>query len=619
MTILPASRPPETAWQKEARLFREQMARLFGCLLNNIFDLTEKGSRRRKQMLMVAFLLLGLLFRLILYPSSEWGSEFRHLMKYLLNPAYAQAARTAPLDFLIFALGPLFEPTMLRLLPVLILPFLIALQAAATYLADIFELKQVSIARDFILQVALTGNHKHIRISGGEVVEEDRNSPIYLIGGPGKVLVELDSAALFERADGRPHVIGPSVKGKATLDGFERFRDALDLRDQYTDPLKVNSRSLDGIPISAADVRLVFSVFRDSKKPTIEEPHPFSEKAIETLVYGKSAKVLTEGQYPSELPASWTGAIQGLIRGELGGFMSKHKLVEYLASIGSPETQQAKQREEEIVAVGKNVLSDEDTLEPRRVPPPPDFQPRRVLSNLFSQFAEGFTQKASQRGLELHWVGVGVWKLPPSSEKIVPKKHLEAWNLSLENLARGSKDALDGLKKEAYLQQILRLIQTIPLARFQQNHGKSHRDALRDMLIGYREQLIETVELLTKSRHPIPSSLPAAIKRIETVLGLTHWVGAAGPTSAGGAAGGGSSSPPRPRSARPKAASTTGVPSTPPVSPEEEDLYQDLLTKVRGDAETAERLIENERKRAPRADRTEWIRRAIAHWLRDNR
>lgn len=529
MTLLPASRPPETALKKEMRIFREQISRLFGCLLNKVFDLTEKGSRRRSRMLLVAFLALGLFLRLVFYPSPDGRNEFTHLMQYLLNPAYAQAAPTAPLDFLKFVAGPLFAPEMLRLLPVLFLPFLIALQAAATYLADIFELKQISIARDFIVQVALTGNHKHIRIRGGEVVEEDRNSPIFLIGGPGKVLVELDSAALFEHFDGRPHVIGPTINGKETLEGFERFRDALDLRDQYTEPLQVNSRSLDGIPIGTADVRLVFSVFRDRNKPTAETPHPFSEKAVEALVYGKSAKVTSDGPYPSELPASWTGAIQGLIRGELGGFMSKHKLVEYLASIGIPEMQQAKQREDEIVTIGKNILSDEDTLAPRNVPPPPDFKPRRLVSSLFSQFAEGFTEKTNQRGLELHWIGVGTWKLPLSSEKIVPKKHLEAWNLSCENLARGSKAALDGLKQETKLQETVRLIQNIPLARFQQNHGKSHRDALRDMLIGYREQLIETVELLRKSRRSIPSSLPAAIKHIESVLGLTHWVGAAGP------------------------------------------------------------------------------------------
>ncbi|MCI0521769.1 MAG: hypothetical protein L0Z70_16100, partial [Chloroflexi bacterium] len=202
---------------------------------------------------------------------------------------------------------------------------------------------------------------------------------------------------------------------------------------------------------------------------------------------------------------------------------------------------------------------------------------------------------------------------------IVPERHLEAWRLSRENLARGGKDAMNGVRQDANLQQTLRLIQNIPLARFQQNGGKDHKDVVQDMLIGYREQLIETIELLRKSRKPIPSSLPAAIKHIEIVLGIKHWVGAAGPSSGPGAVGGGSPPPAtRSRSARPKTGSTTGVPSTPAISPEEEDLYRDLLSKARGDVEQVERLIAYEQKRAPHANRLEWIRRAIQRWLNDN-
>jgi hypothetical protein len=620
MTTPPALRKPETALQKEIRIFGEQVRRLFNCLLNKTFDLTVKGSQRRNRMLMVAFLALGFFISLRSHPLSAWREEFGHLMQYLLNPAYAQAAPNTPAIFVNFVLGTFFTPQTLRYLPVFVLPFLFALQSAAIYLADIFELKQVSIARDFIMQVALTGNHKHIRIGGGEVAEEHKDSPIYLIGGPGKVLVELDSVALFERPDGRPHVIGPTVKGKATLEGFERFRQALDLRDQYTDPqdpLDVKSRSLDGIPISAKDVRLVFSIWREGKPPTAESPHPFSEEAVKALVYDQSSKVVIDGPHPSELPASWTGAIQGLIRGELGGFMSKHKLVEYLSSIGLPETQQAKQREEEIAAIGRAVIPEDDSPEPRTVPPPPTFKPRHMVSSLFSQFAQGFTGKASKRGVELHWIGVGTWKTP---SEIVPDKHLEAWRLSRENLARGSQEAMKDLRQEAHLQQTLRLIQKIPLERFQQNSGRDHKDIVQDILIGYREQLIETIELLRKSRKPIPSSLPSAIKYIETILGIKHWVGAAGPSSGPAAAGVGSPPPAlRSRPGRPRTGSSTGVPSSPAISPEEEDLYRDLLTKARGDTEQAERLIAYEQKRAPHADRIECLRRAIQRWNMDNR
>jgi hypothetical protein len=62
------------------------------------------------------------------------------------------------------------------------------------------------------------------------------------------------------------------------------------------------------------------------------------------------------------------------------------------------------------------------------------------------------------------------------------------------------------------------------------------------------------------------------------------------------------------------------TPDVPPSTPDEEktNLYQELLIKVRWDHGIADRLIEFERKKAPRVDRDELIRRAIERWIRDN-
>jgi hypothetical protein len=274
--------------------------------------------------------------------------------------------------------------------------------------------------------------------------------------------------------------------------------------------------------------------------------------------------------------------------------------------------QKARQREDEIVEVGKVVVSEGDDLEPRNVPPPPDFQARRIVSNLFSQFTDSFTKNASNRGVQLSWIGVGTWKTP---NEIVPEKHLEAWRLSRENMERGNQSTMDGLRQEAQLQQTLRLVQNIPLARFKQNADREHKDIIQELLIAYREQLIEAIELLVKSNRDEPQIVRAAIKHIEAVLGIKHWVGAASSTSSVGA--------PRPSpksdTARKKSGAATGVPSTTTVPPDEAELYQDLLTKTGRDADRVERLIEHERKNAPHADRTELIRRAIARWLKDNR
>jgi hypothetical protein len=62
-------------------------------------------------------------------------------------------------------------------------------------------------------------------------------------------------------------------------------------------------------------------------------------------------------------------------------------------------------------------------------------------------------------------------------------------------------------------------------------------------------------------------------------------------------------------------------PKPPPWTPtnQKPDLYNELLMKVRWDRAIADRLLEFERKKAPTADRNEWIKRAIERWDHDNR
>ncbi len=353
MTLAASRSQAETQLQKEGRLFREQLKRVANCALNKTFDLTVNGSRRRNRSLILLFITLGIFFTLRAHSLADWGNELSLVLQYMFNPSIAEVSRDTPTQFFEFTFGAIFAPRTLRYLPVFILPFVIALRSAAIYLADIFEIENPNIAQDFIMQVALTGSRNKIRIGNGEVLESDRKLPIYLIGGPGQVVVELDTAALFEKPNGQPRVIGPTVKGKANLEGFERFREAIDLRDQYTDPMAVKSRSLDGIPVTAQDVRLLFSVARGNQERSAMNPHPFSEKAIEKLVYGQVSRVVMTGPYPSEPSSSWTGTVSGLIRSELGGFMSRHRLADYLASIGSPEVEKARQREEQIIKSGE--------------------------------------------------------------------------------------------------------------------------------------------------------------------------------------------------------------------------------------------------------------------------
>ena len=586
-----------SALQKETHLFRELFARLGNAVLNSIFDLRPERAARRMQYVLILLFLSGFLISLRYSPLGLWAQHIQDIFLYLFNPAYARTYDGNPFTkFLNFGFRAFTDPRAFQYLPIFLAPFFIALQTASIYLADVFELEDVSIARKFIWEVALSGSDETIRVTQGDISDAHRESPNYLIGGPGKVIVDLDSVALFEKPDGTPHVIGPTGKepgGKATLDGFERFRQAIDIRDHYVDlrdqdpkSQSVKSRSRDGMPITATDVRLMFSIYRGKgAKPTSDSPYPFNKEAVEQVIYKASSRVTPDLPNPSTYEFSWINNMVGLIRGKLGGFMSERNLTEYLASIGMPEIEKAKQREESIAEqVRELTRSADESPKTKDAKSPPEFTPRYMVTDLFSQFTEEFTKSAQNSGVELHWIGVGTWK-PPL--EIVPEKHLEAWKLSQENAGTGSQGAMNKVEGEAILQKTIALIHSVPLAAFReimhttkqmkkpakkqdQKHKSDsglvgdfilsqedlelsltemaklieisrildermslapeptdldHKDEMRALLLEYRKQLIEAIEFMKAKNETIPPIIEDAVKHLEIQLGIKHWAG----------------------------------------------------------------------------------------------
>ncbi len=520
----------ETPLKKEQQLFGELFSRLIDAFLNRIFDLRPEKAARRTRYLILLFLVSIFIVSLRFYPLDLWTKYVRDILLYYLNPGYSSIYIGNPLvNFANFFTHVFTDPRIFQYVPVFLAPFFIAMQAASLYLADIFELDHVRVARSFIWGVALSGSEETIRVSQGGISEEARHSPTFLIGGPGKVMVDLDSVALFERPDGTPRVIGPTAKepgARATLGGFERFRQAIDTRDHYVDlrdqdprSQSVKSRSLDGITITATDVHLMFSVYRGGVKPSTANPYPYSSEAIEQIIYQATSRVTPELPNPSTYEFSWIDRMIRLIRGELGAFMSRNKLTAYLASIGMPEIEKLKQREETIGEQVQQITESEQESsaapEPER---PPEFQPRHKISNLFTQFADQFTKKARSNGVELHWIGVGTWKTPV---EIVPEKHLEAWKLSNENFYRESPDALNGIEAEAILQKTIALIQDVPIAAHQQatTEEKDAKKAMRALLLAYHQQLLEAAEFMREKGEAVPPHIEEAISHINNMFG----------------------------------------------------------------------------------------------------
>lgn len=581
----------ESALQKEGNLFRELFIRLGNALLNRIFDLRPQSAVRRLQYLTILFFFAWFLLSLRYYPLVLWAQRLQNIFLFVFNPIIAQTFTANPItEFIFFALNAFTDPRVFQYFPIFLASFFIALQSAAIYLADVFELEDVSVARKFVWSVALSGSNEVIRVTQGDILDVHRETPTFLIGGPGLVVVDLDSVALFEKSDGVPHIIGP---GAAALDGFERFRQAIDIRDHYVDlrdqdprSEAVKSRSRDGIPITATDVRLMFSIYRgQGAKPSAALPYPFSKEAVEQLVYKAPSRVTPDLPNPSTYEFSWINNMIGLIRGKLGEFMSQHNLTMYLASTGMPEFEKAKQREEAIAQqVQQLTQGTEEPPKAKDVMPPPKFTPRYEITNLFTQFAEEFTRNARNRGVELHWIGVGTWK---THIDIIPDKHLEAWKLSQENAKNSNPFVMSMIEEEAIIQKMATLIQSVPINAYhdiinptkqskkmvKRNEPKQktdqgqasdlilsgqeieagmeevvkfieisriinekmlstlepvdsdHRHDMRSLLLDFRQQFIEAIEFMKAKNEDVPSNVEEALKHINIVLGYKHWAG----------------------------------------------------------------------------------------------
>ena len=584
----------ETSFQKERRVFWEQMERLGNNIVNNLFDL--KANSARSRLLWLIFLLLGVWFVIGLkpHPVGEWRRILRECFLYLFNSEFAGRYQgTNPLiNFFSFGIDAYFNSYTLWILPIFLVTFFIAYQAASFYLADIFELEDVRIARKFIRRVALTGSNDTIRFTEGDILQEHRDSPVFRIGGPGKVTVDLDTIVLFEKADGRPRIIGPTEKerrGKAELEGFERLRQVVDLRDHHIHlndldkkSQSVKSRSLDGIPVAATDVRLMYSIYRgENSKPTLDLPYAFTGESVEQMVYKSTSKVLLDQQFTSSHQFKGMEGIVGLVSGELSKFMSEKNLIEYLANISKLEVDKAKEQENAVFKEASEVLAPHET--PEKVgkddQAAPSFVQRPEITNLFSQFTTKFTDDAHKKGLELHWVGVGTWKIP---SEIVPEKHFEAWKLSRENMDRGSDKSLNDLREKTKLQKTISLIQDVPLAAYHEandKHPDRREDAIQALLSDYLGLFNDNFYLLKNNKKHIPPTLVAAIHYMRRNFG--HYI-----------------SYPRPPS---------------PHTPREDELYEELLKKI-GFFEVIEQLINLEREYEPEASREKLLEKIDRDW-----
>jgi len=390
-------------------------------------------------------------------------------------------------------LVPLFVPEVFRFVLVISFAFWLSSRVAAIYLADIFDLPNIGAAIKFIRQAAFVTfdprQMNRLVIREGQVPQSFQNSPLYEIGGPGLVLVNLENVAIFEKVDGMPDIIPPTGR-PVLVEGFERLRKIIDLRDQFIENEEVAGRTKDGIPVTAKGIRFSFSVQRDRVvrerdevwgDPAMPQPLSYTRESVLNHVYAK----------PNE-PFDEVGSQE--VRTEIRRFISRNSLSQFLAdSRDESDSPQGRPSDPTMpITTAENGFKARETIN----------------QELIAAF-----KNSPESSIDLHWVSVGTW-VPPAE---IPEKHKEAWRRRAQSEAESNPKALTRLLRSTRLKEILRLIQDVPINAF--GHVASREDdpykIKRELMLAYREKLMIAYEFYLANELEPPVHLVAALKHLQ--------------------------------------------------------------------------------------------------------
>lgn len=361
----------------------------------------------------------------------------------------------------------------IKYLPMLSVAYGNAKTRAATYLADIFELEDESAAYSFIEEVTFGEGTEGITINEGRISEKDERSPIILIGGPGSVQVNLDSVALLERVNGTPEIIHPRNK-PWKLGRFERIREIgksdevgkheyaiINLRDQFVRGLSVKSRTKDGIPIEAQDIKVLFSILRKAQDGETDnnDLNNFEEKAVYSLVYDQI--IITPA--PSKVMGvsfPWDTTVIPLVSSEMEHLITSRSLSEILSNISIQEIEKVNENETRNMQMRFEMTGEQTRAARPGSSDTPNFESR---SKITSQFYTGaFREKAAKLGVAIHWIDIGTWQLP--NETIVFEELKNAQQLMRDNARR--RGEIERLAKQQEMLELIELVNNVIITNF---------------------------------------------------------------------------------------------------------------------------------------------------------
>lgn len=417
-----------------------------------------------------------------------------------------------PLYPLLEVLTPIFtSQVIVHIIPILT-GALAGLYLGALYLSDLFELESIWIGFIYLLGSVFGISYPRLRIDRSEVQQLDPANPIKRIGGPGYIKIHLGYAALFETKEGLPRVYGltkiaptdqEGMQGgergpQSTyfIEGFERLRDVVDLRDRLGKVDEIRAVTKDGVEVFARDAQMVFRVYGGGQERSLENPYPYTEDSVRRLVYGQIVD--------KNRSADWEESLPEIVRSEIRRFVARHSIEEFLAL-----------QPGEIPGQGGT----ETPVEPDGAG---QFQiPRRELTEHFH--TDELISRLREQGLELDWVGVGTWEVrdPPISSStgdVSPGRTLmTTWrDLQRSRLYR-SPDYILRQRSRRYRERTGEVINSLILTWRQGELPRQHR--CYELLVSALAQFADMKRIVKlEPELALPADLNEALEHLESLI-----------------------------------------------------------------------------------------------------
>lgn len=238
-----------------------------------------------------------------------------------------------PLNLSAWFFAMLLNPTVLRYMLPPLLAFLLVLFAGAFYVMDIYDLKTFRGAMRYIMASMFTMEFPVLTIDNAKGKKPETGSPlsrednlIEKVGGPGAVLVEPGSGAIFR------HLRGRSVWRVAAthyLAPFETIAQTVDLNDQQCDKDGIPCVTRDGIQVRLRDVHFRYRIRmrEENGAPavrSIRSPYPFDNQSLTRLAFNLQVQ-------DNEKEEPWSNAVERAVTGQITDFVAAHT-IDYLTA-----------------------------------------------------------------------------------------------------------------------------------------------------------------------------------------------------------------------------------------------------------------------------------------------